>query len=96
MDTPFPFPWAQAVTITLLLFCISAPFLVVSFTTNVYLAAGMTAVTVHTYMMLNEARLAASALLHLQRRTCLTWQHAGRAALRCAANALPLNPHRHL
>ena len=56
VDTPFPFPWAQAVSITLLLFCLSAPFLIVAFTTSIALSALMTGLTVHTYMMLNEAR----------------------------------------
>ena len=56
VDTPFPFPWAQAVTITLLLFCITAPFLIAAFTTTVVMSALMTFVSVHTYMMLNEVR----------------------------------------
>ena len=37
-----------------------------------------------------------SAFLQLQLRTCLTWQRAGRAALRCAANVLPFKLQCHL
>lgn len=54
VDTPFPFPWAQAVTITLLVFSISAPFLIAAFTTSILLSTLMTFVAVHTYIMLNE------------------------------------------
>jgi hypothetical protein len=54
VDTPFPFPWAQAVTITLLVFSITAPFLIAAFTTSILLSTLMTFIAVHTYIMLNE------------------------------------------
>ena len=54
MDTPFPFPWGQAVTITLLIFVLTAPFLIAAFTTSILLSSSMTFLVTHTYIMLNE------------------------------------------
>jgi hypothetical protein len=65
--TPFPFPWAQAVSITMLLFAVTAPFLIVAFTHSVVLAVLMTAMSVQTYIMLNEVRKRGAPLtLHAQ------------------------------
>lgn len=55
VDTPFPFPWAQAVTIVLLTFAATAPFIVAAFTETPTVAIITTLVSVHTYFMLNEA-----------------------------------------
>lgn len=54
VETPFPFPWAQAVMIVLVLFTLSAPFLIAAFSTSVWVACTVTFLGVHTYIMLNE------------------------------------------
>lgn len=54
MDTPFPFPWAQCVTIVLAIYVIFIPFLIAGYTTSVALATLMTFASVHTMIMLNE------------------------------------------
>eukprot|EP00892_Ulva_mutabilis_P004193 jgi/Ulvmu1/2145/UM129_0004.1 len=53
-DTPFPFPWAQAINITLLVFVFAAPIAVVGFTSHVYVATVLTFMAVVTHVMLNE------------------------------------------
>lgn len=56
MDTPFPFPWAQAVNFVLIVFCLTVPFVIVAHTTTVYMAVAITFIAVHTHVMLNEVR----------------------------------------
>lgn len=56
MDTPFPFPWAQAVNFVLIVFCLTVPFVIVAHTTSVYTAVVITFIAVHTHVMLNEVR----------------------------------------
>eukprot|EP00892_Ulva_mutabilis_P004192 jgi/Ulvmu1/2144/UM129_0003.1 len=53
-ETPFPFPWAQAVNIVLLLFCLTLPIIVVAFARHPYVAAVVTFIAAHTHVMLNE------------------------------------------
>lgn len=53
-DTPFPFPWVQAVNIALLLFTLAAPIAVVGFTPNPVVATVLTFMAVATHVMLNE------------------------------------------
>jgi predicted membrane chloride channel (bestrophin family) len=54
VDTPFPFPWAQAVMIVLIIFTVVSPFLVAAFAKSVPLAIAMNFISVHTMVMLNE------------------------------------------
>ena len=54
VDTPFPFPWAQTMQITLVMWCLLFPIYVASFTTNVVLAAVLSFISVQTFYMLNE------------------------------------------
>ena len=54
VDTPFPFPWAQTMQITLIMWCLFFPIYAVSFTTHAALAAVLTFVSVQTFYMLNE------------------------------------------
>ena len=56
MDTPFPFPWAQAVNFVLIVFCVTVPFVIVAHTTSVVTAITITFIAVHTHVMLNEVR----------------------------------------
>lgn len=56
MDTPFPFPWAQAVNIVLLMFSLGAPVVIVAHTTSLVAAVLITFAAVQTHIMLNEAR----------------------------------------
>ena len=53
-DTPFPFPWVQAVNIALLLFTLLAPIAVIGFTENVVVSTILTFVAVATHVTLNE------------------------------------------
>eukprot|EP00892_Ulva_mutabilis_P007761 jgi/Ulvmu1/5357/UM022_0151.1 len=53
-DTPFPFPWVQAVNIALLLFTLCAPIAVIGFIHNPFLATVLTFMAVATYITLNE------------------------------------------
>jgi hypothetical protein len=48
MDTPFPFPWAQAVNLVLVLFTYTLPFVVVAHTNGIAFTA------VQAHVMLNE------------------------------------------
>lgn len=54
MDTPFPFPWAQAVNFVLMLFTYTLPFVVVAHTTGITVAVCITFAAVQTHVMLNE------------------------------------------
>jgi hypothetical protein len=56
MDTPFPFPWAQAVNLVLIIFSVTAPFVIVAHTTSIATACAITFAAVHTHVMLNEVR----------------------------------------
>jgi predicted membrane chloride channel (bestrophin family) len=58
MDTPFPFPWAQAVNFVILIFCITVPFIIVAYTASVAAAVVVTFIATHTHVMLNEVRVA--------------------------------------
>ena len=53
-DTPFPFPWVQAVNIALLLFTFAAPIAVVGFIQNPIVSTILTFMAVATHVMLNE------------------------------------------
>eukprot|EP00892_Ulva_mutabilis_P007760 jgi/Ulvmu1/5356/UM022_0150.1 len=53
-DTPFPFPWVQAVNIALLLFTLFAPIAVVGFVSSPIMATALTFMAVATYVTLNE------------------------------------------
>lgn len=53
-DTPFPFPWAQLLTLFLVCYAASLPFLVVAFVSDVWTAAALTFVAVLTYWSTNE------------------------------------------
>lgn len=53
-ETPFPFPWAQGVTIVLLLFTLTAPFAFAAQTTNAALSAVLTFLTVSVLHTVNE------------------------------------------
>jgi predicted membrane chloride channel (bestrophin family) len=56
VDTPFPFPWAQAINICLLMFTVGAPIVLVAHTTSIWSAVFVTFACVHTHVMLNEVR----------------------------------------
>ena len=53
-DTPVPFPWVQAINITLLIFAVLVPFAIASFVHSMFAAVIMTFVVVSTYVTLNE------------------------------------------
>eukprot|EP01023_Acetabularia_acetabulum_P024927 TRINITY_DN2394_c0_g1_i2.p1 TRINITY_DN2394_c0_g1~~TRINITY_DN2394_c0_g1_i2.p1 ORF type:complete len:530 (+),score=43.52 TRINITY_DN2394_c0_g1_i2:220-1809(+) len=53
-DTPFPFPWAQAVLAFLLLFALVVPLVVCGFIKSTWLACLLTFLAVSTYWTLNE------------------------------------------
>eukprot|EP00892_Ulva_mutabilis_P004197 jgi/Ulvmu1/2149/UM129_0008.1 len=53
-DTPFPFPWVQAVNIALLLFTLAAPVAIVGFINNAVVSTILTFMAVATHVMLNE------------------------------------------
>jgi hypothetical protein len=54
MDTPFPFPWAQAVNLVLMLFVITFPVMVVAHTSGIAVAACITFIAVQAHVLLNE------------------------------------------
>ena len=60
MDTPFPFPWAQAMCV-LVIYAVAAPFVIVAHTTNLWLAVAITFAAVQTHIMLNEVRTSSHA-----------------------------------
>eukprot|EP01023_Acetabularia_acetabulum_P020213 TRINITY_DN20429_c0_g2_i1.p1 TRINITY_DN20429_c0_g2~~TRINITY_DN20429_c0_g2_i1.p1 ORF type:complete len:458 (+),score=86.68 TRINITY_DN20429_c0_g2_i1:226-1599(+) len=53
-DTPFPFPWAQAVLVFLIIYTVTVPFVIGAFIKSVWLAAVVTFIAVLTYWTLNE------------------------------------------
>ena len=53
-DTPFPFPWAQLLTLFLVSYAISLPFMLVSFVREVWTAGLLTFLAVLTYWSTNE------------------------------------------
>lgn len=53
-DTPFPFPYAQAITVMVWSFCLSVPFIISAFVEGVVLACVGTFVTVTSYLALNQ------------------------------------------
>jgi hypothetical protein len=53
-ESPFPFPWAQSITIILAIFVTTLPFLVAAYVNSLYVAVLTTFFTVQTYIMLNE------------------------------------------
>eukprot|EP01024_Parvocaulis_polyphysoides_P014826 TRINITY_DN16220_c0_g1_i2.p1 TRINITY_DN16220_c0_g1~~TRINITY_DN16220_c0_g1_i2.p1 ORF type:complete len:459 (+),score=57.88 TRINITY_DN16220_c0_g1_i2:128-1504(+) len=53
-DTPFPFPWAQAVLVFLLIYTVTVPFVIGAFVRSSWLAAIITFIAVLTYWTLNE------------------------------------------
>jgi predicted membrane chloride channel (bestrophin family) len=55
-DTPFPFPWAQLLTLFLVSYAISLPFMLVSFVRDVWTAGLLTFLAVLTYWSTNEVR----------------------------------------
>lgn len=54
VDTPFPFPWAQAMVLFLVIFSLTLPLLMVSWLNTVWLAVLMDGVTVFCFWILNE------------------------------------------
>ncbi|CAD7698726.1 unnamed protein product [Ostreobium quekettii] len=54
MDTPFPFPWVQFVTVCLLLYALTVPIVISSYITEDWLAFMLTIFAVMTYYALNE------------------------------------------
>ncbi|GMH38627.1 hypothetical protein BSKO_06511 [Bryopsis sp. KO-2023] len=54
MDTPFPFPWVQFVTVCLLLYTFTVPIVIASYITADWLAFILTVFAVMTYHALNE------------------------------------------
>jgi predicted membrane chloride channel (bestrophin family) len=54
VDTPFPFPWAQAMVLFLVVFSLTLPLLMVSWLRTVWLACLMDFVTVFCFWILNE------------------------------------------
>jgi hypothetical protein len=53
-ETPFPFPWAQANLLILIVFAITVPFIVAAYVGSIITAAVLTFAAVHTHFMLNE------------------------------------------
>jgi predicted membrane chloride channel (bestrophin family) len=53
-ETPFPFPWSQAITFLLLIFSLSAPIMIASFTKYAVVSALSTFAAVHTFFMVHE------------------------------------------
>ena len=60
VDTPFPFPWAQAMSI-LLTFAIVTPVVIVGHTTAIWTSIWITWAAVQTHVMLNEVCVPCSA-----------------------------------
>lgn len=89
VDTPFPFPWAQAVNIVLLMFSIGAPVVIVAHTTSVAAAVLITFAAVQTHIMLNEVRtwghLNAYGALRMQLEPFECWreQHVRERSCQC-------------
>lgn len=54
MDTPFPFPWVQFVTVCLLLYTFTVPIVISAYITADWLAFILTVFAVMTYHALNE------------------------------------------
>ncbi|CAD7699638.1 unnamed protein product [Ostreobium quekettii] len=54
MDTPFPFPWVQFVTVCLLLYALTVPIVISAYITEDWLAFLLTIFAVMTYYALNE------------------------------------------
>ena len=55
VDTPFPFPWAQAMSV-LLTFCIVTPVVIVGHITAIWTSMWITWAALQTHIMLNEVR----------------------------------------
>jgi hypothetical protein len=55
-ETPFPFPWAQAITVILGVFCLTVPLIVAAYTRTYAAGVLSTFFLVLTYVMLHEAR----------------------------------------
>lgn len=53
-DTPFPFPWAQFVFVSLLMFTFSCPLLIIAYVPNTGLAIFLSVLSVSTYWGCNE------------------------------------------
>eukprot|EP01025_Chloroclados_australasicus_P030869 TRINITY_DN3106_c0_g1_i1.p1 TRINITY_DN3106_c0_g1~~TRINITY_DN3106_c0_g1_i1.p1 ORF type:complete len:491 (-),score=51.58 TRINITY_DN3106_c0_g1_i1:2910-4268(-) len=53
-DTPFPFPWAQAVLVFLIAYTLTVPFVISAFVKSTWLACVITFMAVATYWTLNE------------------------------------------
>eukprot|EP01024_Parvocaulis_polyphysoides_P005185 TRINITY_DN11299_c0_g1_i2.p1 TRINITY_DN11299_c0_g1~~TRINITY_DN11299_c0_g1_i2.p1 ORF type:complete len:218 (+),score=-1.61 TRINITY_DN11299_c0_g1_i2:84-656(+) len=53
-DTPFPFPWAQAVLALLLMFALVVPIVITAFVKSTWLACTLTFLSVSIYWTLNE------------------------------------------
>lgn len=54
VDTPFPFPWAQAMVIFLLIYTLTSPILMVAWVESVWLAVALDFLSVVTFWTLNE------------------------------------------
>jgi hypothetical protein len=91
MDTPFPFPWAQAVNFVLVVFTITAPFVIVAHTASTAVAVVITFIAVQSHVMLNEVRTCGHTALRGRTRAPVAMLHclAARALhMRCYMLAL--------
>jgi hypothetical protein len=65
VDTPFPFPWAQAIDIVMVAYTIGTPIVVACHTTLVVTACLITFCAVAAIITLNEVRIHARNLLNV-------------------------------
>jgi predicted membrane chloride channel (bestrophin family) len=68
VDTPFPYPYAQAVLCMLCIYTVFAPLLVCEIVNSPYLAVGISMIAVSAYATMNEVCAAAAAACSLNRR----------------------------
>lgn len=54
MDTPFPFPWAQLLTLLMVLYVITLPLVMAAYLADVVISTGLTFVAAITYWATNE------------------------------------------
>ena len=107
-DTPFPFPWVQAVNIALLLFTLLAPLAVVGFIENAIMATALTFMAVATHVTLNEVASDIEDPFHYDpnelplpqvprpssARLSTPWHPSQRSPGCCAVRACRARPHR--
>ena len=54
MDTPFPFPWAQLLTLLMVLYVVALPFMMAAYLRDVALSTSLTFISCITYWATNE------------------------------------------